>query len=109
MRIVRVWRGATSTAKADGYVQVVERTGVKALRETPGNRGVWVLRRVLGDKTEFRVVSLWDSLEVIHGFAGADIEKAVFYPEDDDYLVERDLTVSHFELASGSAAPAAAP
>lgn len=103
MRIVRAWRGATSAAKADGYVLVLERTGAKALRETPGNRGVWVLRRALEDKTEFRVVSLWDSPEVIRGFAGADIDRAVFYPEDDDYLIERDLTVSHFELASGSA------
>lgn len=105
--IVRVWRGATSVAKADAYVDVVERTGVKALRETPGNRGVWVLRRPVGEKAEFRVVSLWDSPEAIRAFAGADIERAVFYPEDDDYLIERDLTVHHFELASGP--PALAP
>jgi hypothetical protein len=32
-------------------------------------------------------------------FAGQDIEKAVFYPEDDRFLVERDLSVHHYEVA----------
>jgi hypothetical protein len=27
-----------------------------------------------------------------------DIEKAVFYPEDDRYLVEREHTVKHYEV-----------
>jgi len=32
------------------------------------------------------------------GFAGEDIERAVFYPKDDRYLVERDTTVRHFDV-----------
>ena len=43
--------------------------------------------------------SFWDSREAIQGFAGQDIEKAVFYPEDDRFLVDRDLTVHHYEVA----------
>jgi hypothetical protein len=35
----------------------------------------------------------------VEGFAGLDIEKAVFYPEDDQFLIERDLTVCHYEVA----------
>jgi hypothetical protein len=35
------------------------------------------------------------------GFAGQDIETAVFYPEDDRFLIERDLTVRHYEIAGG--------
>ncbi|MGY2066145.1 hypothetical protein [Blastococcus sp. SYSU DS0619] len=35
------------------------------------------------------------------GFAGEDIERTVFYPEDDRYLVGREETVTHFEVASG--------
>jgi len=44
-------------------------------------------------------VSFWDSRESIEAFAGQDIEKAVFYPEDERFLAERDLTVRHYEIA----------
>jgi hypothetical protein len=45
--------------------------------------------RDLGDgRTEVLTVSWWVSRAAIIGFAGSDIEAAVFYPEDDEYLVE---------------------
>jgi len=31
-----------------------------------------------------------------------DVEKAVFYPEDDRFLVDRELTVAHYEIATGT-------
>jgi heme-degrading monooxygenase HmoA len=53
--------------------------------------------RDLGDgTTEVITVSWWDDLESIRGFAGDDIEVAVFYPEDDNYLVDRETRVNHF-------------
>ena len=69
---------------------------------TPGNRGFSVLHRPDGEREEFLTISLWDSLDVIQAFAGEDIERAVFYPEDDRYLVEREPTVAHFEVATGT-------
>ena len=45
-----------------------------------------------------RTLSFWEARQAIQGFAGQDIEKAVFYPEDDRFLVERDLTVHHYEV-----------
>ncbi len=50
-----------------------------------------------------RRVSWWESRAAIIGFAGSDIEAAVFYPEDDEYLVDRERTVSHFEVAPAQA------
>lgn len=50
-------------------------------------------------------MSFWESREAIDGFAGQDIEKAVFYPEDERFLVERDLTVRHYEVTGRSRAP----
>jgi len=32
------------------------------------------------------------------GFAGEDVERAVFYPEDDRYLVDRSLVAEHFQV-----------
>lgn len=35
----------------------------------------------------------------IEAFAGQDIDTAVFYPDDEQFLIERDLTVKHYEVA----------
>jgi heme-degrading monooxygenase HmoA len=96
--IARIWRGATREADAEAYVEYLRGTGLKAYRETPGNQGAWVLWRVADGRAEFLTLSFWESTEAIIGFAGADIERAVFYPKDDRYLVERDTTVRHFQV-----------
>ncbi len=97
--IARTWRGVTATSDADSYVSYLEATGISEYRATPGNLGAMVLRRSLGETTEFVTFSLWESLDAVRAFAGDDPERAVFYPEDDRYLVARDLTVDHYEVA----------
>jgi heme-degrading monooxygenase HmoA len=100
--IARTWRGAVRSADADDYVTYLQNTGVAGYRATPGNRGVWMLRRNLGETTEFVMFTLWDSLDAVKTFAGEEYETAVFYPEDDRFLVERDLTCTHYEVASSA-------
>ena len=96
--VARTWRGWTHSEDADVYVLYLEDTGMREHRETPGNRGAWILRRNEGDRTEFVTLTFWDSLEAIRGFAGDDVERAVFYPEDDRFLVEREERVHHWQL-----------
>ena len=96
--MARTWRGATRAEDADAYLEYLEKTGFSEYRATPGNRGVLGLRRVTGDRAEFLLVTLWDSEEAIRKFAGEDIERAVFYPEDDRFLIEREEHVNHFEV-----------
>ena len=96
--VARIWRGAVRAADGDEYAVYMRRTGVAAYRSTPGNRGAWMLRRDVGDRTEFVMFTLWDSLAAVKAFAGEDYERAVFYPEDDRYLIERDLESTHYEV-----------
>jgi heme-degrading monooxygenase HmoA len=96
--IARIWRGAVRIADADEYADYIRQTGVAAYVSTPGNRGAWMLRRDVDDRTEFVMFTLWESLAAVKAFAGEDYEAAVFYPEDDRYLIERDLTSSHYEV-----------
>jgi len=96
--IARVWRGATRAEDADAYAAYIEETGTSSARKLAGARGSLVLRRVTGDRAEFQTIILFDSLDDIRAFAGDDIGKAVFFPEDDRYLVERDLEVTHHEV-----------
>ena len=102
--IARMWRGAVRREDADEYAAYIRDTGIAEYEQTPGNRGAWMLRRDDGDRTEFVTYSLWDSLDAIRGFAGDDVEKAVYYPEDDRYLIERDPTVRHYAVVDGAAA-----
>jgi|SRR5437588_8599864 len=96
--IARIWRGAVRRTDGDAYAEYMRETGLAAYAETPGNRGAWMLRRDADDRTEFVMFTLWDSLDAVKAFAGEDYETAVFYPEDDRFLVERDLTASHYEV-----------
>jgi heme-degrading monooxygenase HmoA len=96
--IARTWRGVVRAADADRYVGYLEATGFPGYRQIEGNRGVLALRRVDGDRAEFLLVTLWDSAEAIRRFAGDDPDRAVFYPEDERFLVERDERVHHYEV-----------
>ena len=87
-----VWR----VPAADG----TERVPVDA-----GEQAAWVLRGLRGDEAEFVTLSFWDSADDIRGFAGDDIDRAVFYPEDDRYPVELELTVDHSTSWRGGAGP----
>ena len=98
--IARLWRGAVRKDDADAYAEYMQDTGVAGYAGTPGNRGVYMLRRDLGDRCEYLMFSLWDSLEAVEAFAGEDYETAVFYPEDDRFLVDRDEFSSHFEVVT---------
>jgi antibiotic biosynthesis monooxygenase (ABM) superfamily enzyme len=95
--IARVWRGATRAEDADTYAAYLEETGMRSARALPGSRGTLVLRRQDGDRAAFETILLFDSLADIRAFAGDEIERAVFFPEDDRYLVERELGVSHYK------------
>jgi heme-degrading monooxygenase HmoA len=98
--IARTWRGWVRTEQAVAYVEYITRTGLSEYEKTPGNLGAQMWTADLGDgRTEVMTVSWWSSRTDIEGFAGQDIDVAVFYPEDDAYLIERETTVMHYEVA----------
>ncbi|HEX9340743.1 MAG TPA: antibiotic biosynthesis monooxygenase [Thermoplasmata archaeon] len=96
--IARTWHGVTDKSKADDYSDYLEESGVKEYRKTKGNQGVYVLRRDEGERTHFLLISLWDSFDAIRRFAGRDMERAVYYPRDREFLLELEPRVSHYEV-----------
>jgi heme-degrading monooxygenase HmoA len=98
--IARIWGGATRARDAEPYLEYLHRTGLAEYRATPGNLGVLALRSVDAerDRAQFLLVTLWESEQAIRRFAGDTPLRAVFYPEDERYLVERDEQVRHFEV-----------
>lgn len=100
--IARRWIGETLESDADAYAEYLQETGVKEIRSTSGNRGVYILRRVHDGRTEFVFISLWDTLDSIKAFAGPDYERAVYYPEDKKFLLKLDPLVTHYDVLVGS-------
>jgi heme-degrading monooxygenase HmoA len=97
--------GAVRSEDGDVYAEYMLDTGMEGYTRTPGNRLALMLRREAGETTEFMMFTLWESFEAIRAFAGDDPEKAVFYPEDDRFLIERDWMVSHFEVHAAAGIP----
>jgi heme-degrading monooxygenase HmoA len=96
--IARQWHGRVPAERADAYYEYLLRTGLPDYRRTPGNRGVYVFRRREGAVAHFLLTTLWDSIESIRAFAGEDVERARYYPEDTGFLLELEPTVTHFEV-----------
>lgn len=96
--IARIWHGVTPADRADAYVDYLEASGVKEYRETKGNRGVYILRRVNGYRADFVLVSLWESMDAIRAFAGDDLEKARYFPKDREFLLEFEPKVAHYDV-----------
>ena len=95
--IARVWRGSTLAEHADEYADYLEETGMNGARELPGARGTLVLRRERAGYAEFETILLFDSLENVKAFAGDDLDLAVFFEQDERFLIERDFEVRHYE------------
>jgi heme-degrading monooxygenase HmoA len=97
--VLRSWTGWIRTTDRAAYAEYLDRTGMAAYRETPGNHGAWALMRDLPDgRTEVRTISLWEDRASIRAFAGEQIDRAVFYPDDDRFLIARDTHVEHFDV-----------
>ena len=96
--IARVWRGWTRPEDTEAYAEYILATGIAEYEAPPGNRGAHLISRPDGNRTEFLTISFWDTHDAIVAFAGEDIDRAVFYPEDDRYLIERETTVKHFNV-----------
>jgi hypothetical protein len=89
--IARIWHGKTRPEKADSYLDYLNKTGMPDYRRTAGNLGAYV--------------TFWDSYDAIKRFAGKNYEKARYYPEDAEFLLEMEPKVQHFEVAQQPKVP----
>jgi heme-degrading monooxygenase HmoA len=97
--IARVWRGVAHTAvDADAYRRHLTTKVLPSLGAIAGHRGARLLRREEGGRIEFLVMTFWDSMDAIRGFAGERCERAVVEPEARAVLGEYDDFVRHYEV-----------
>ncbi len=96
--IARIWHGITEVFHYEAYTEFLKSTAIPDYQKTPGFVRLTFLRRIEEDVAHFELITFWEDLEVIKNFAGEDYEKAKYYPEDTDFLLEFEERVRHFEV-----------
>ncbi len=99
--IARKWHGRTSLENADAYLEFLKKRAVPDYSGVAGCLGVYLLRRDDENSAHFETLTFWTSEEAIRAFAGEDVLKAKYYPEDDDFLLEFEPEVRHYEAIEG--------
>ncbi len=100
--IVRIWHGRVPADKAAACRDFTNGRAIPDYRSIPGNLSVDVLERRDGDVTHFITLTFWESLDAIRAFAGEDVEKAKYYPEDAGFLLEYEPRVVHHAVVGKS-------
>ena len=84
------------------YRTFLNERAIPDYRSVESNISVFILEREEGEVTHFITMTYWESLDVIKGFAGDDAELAKYYPEDEDFLLEFETRVVHYEVVGQS-------
>lgn len=96
--IARIWHGAVKKQRSDEYLRLMRTVALPDYRSVRGNLGAYALRREDGDVVHFLMLTFWQSLEAIAAFAGDEISRAKYYDFDNDFLLELEPTVEHYEV-----------
>ena len=104
--ILREWRGRTSPARQQDYIDYFRRNVLPELGAVDGFMGVSLLKTERTGEIEFLVLTRWASMDAIRKFAGDEIEEAVVHPEAAAILRDFDRTVSHYEVVEDTSAGA---
>ena len=99
--VLRMWKARSTTTQAVDYIHHAKRKVFPKIRAIEGHRGEYLLRREVEDGVELVVLTLWDSMEAVKGFAGPEPNKAVVEPEAQAFLTSFDVYVTHFEVVHG--------
>lgn len=96
--IARLWKGWTSIENADAYERLLREQVLPGLQPIDGYRGGYILRQGGSDEVEFVVMNLFESVEAVRAFAGADYTVPVFEPEARQLLSKVEPLARHYEV-----------
>ncbi len=99
MAVAREWRAVATPERATEYEAYFRAVMLPRLAAVPGWRSGRLLHRRLGDEVEMVATNIFDSIEAIRAFAGADAEAAVIPPEVHRMLARYDGRCALYEVA----------
>ena len=95
--IARSWRAVATADGADRYGGHFRGAVLPELRTVPGFRAAYLMRRADAGEVHIHVLTLWESMDAIAGFAGSTPDTAVVEPAARAVLLRHDETVQHYE------------
>lgn len=95
-KIARIWRGRTTTAKAEEYAKYLYEVGFLPLVKKA--LGAQMFREDRIGETEFITISYWESVEAMSRFAGSDPRKIHHLERDAEFLIELPKDVQILEI-----------
>lgn len=98
MAISRLWRGIAKPEKADAYIHHLRTETFPELARIEGFLKASILRRPVGEDTEFLVITTWQSVEAIRKFAGESANTAVVPNSVQAMMVKYDKDAYHYEI-----------
>lgn len=96
--IARIWKGTTKIEHLEAYTRFMKIRAIPDYKKTKGCVKLIFLKRTDNEFAYFNLITFWKDFEVIENFAGADIEKAKYYDEDKNYLIDFPEKVTHYEV-----------
>jgi hypothetical protein len=70
-----------------------------------GNLGALIIQRTAAGRAEFQFLSLWESMDAVAGFAGPDVDRAVYFRDDERVLLELTPRVEHHQVVAAEIDP----
>src|SRR5262249_22480462 len=98
--IARSWRALVKTEEADNYIRHLQNDTFSQLSRISGFVSASVWRRPTARGVEFMVVTTWQSIDSVKGFAGEQADLAVVPATARAMMVEYDTTVAHHEIVA---------
>ena len=96
--IARIWQGRTKIEHLEEYTDFMKVRARPDYKKTDGFVKLTFLKRTDNEFAYFNLITFWENLEVIKNFAGQDFEKAKYYPEDKNYLIDFPEKVIHYDV-----------
>jgi len=95
---MRLWHGEVAIEKADNYEKFMIEKAAPDYGSVEGLLKLYFQRRNEEKKAHFLLVTLWDSIDSVKKFACVNPEIAKYYPEDDNFLLEKEKHVTMYEV-----------
>ncbi len=96
--IARIWHGRTRAEDYEAYTKFLKARAIPDYRSTEGFIRLVFLRRLEGEVAHFTLITFWQNWEAIRRFAGKEVDRAKYYPEDRAFLLEFEERVTHYEV-----------
>ena len=96
--IARIWKGKTKLEHIEEYTNFMKTRAIPDYSKVKGFIKLIFFKRADNNYAYFNFITFWEDMDVIKGFAGNDFDKAKYYPEDKNYLVDFPEKVAHYEV-----------